>query len=235
MLIEILTLFPDMFAPLKQSVLGKAQDKEVFSLNITNIRDYSTDKHNKCDDTPFGGGAGMVMTPQPLYDAITARDPEHKCLRIYMSPRGKVLSQKLVEELANKEALMFVCGHYEGIDQRIIDNYVDMELSIGDYVLTGGELPAMVVADSVLRYVDGVICHDSTDEESFTNGLLEYPHYTRPSEFMGYAVPPVLRSGNHAAIAKWRHAQQLTITESARPDVFRDYITNHYKPTKRRR
>ena len=157
MKIDVLTLFPEMLDSLKHSLMGKALDKGLYQLNCHNIRDYSKDKHKKCDDTPFGGGAGMVMTPQPIHDCITAVDPEHKAKRIYMSPRGKVLNQSLVRELSNCENLLILCGHYEGIDQRVIDMDIDMEISIGDYVLSGGEIPAMVLIDSVLRYVPDVL------------------------------------------------------------------------------
>lgn len=231
MKIDVLTLFPDMFVPLKQSVLGKASVNGCYELNICDIRNFSTNKHKKCDDYPFGGGAGMVMTPQPLHDAILATDPDRKCRRIYMSPKGVTLNQQLVEELAKENALLFLCGHYEGVDQRIIDSEIDMELSIGDYILTGGELPAMVAIDCILRYVDGVLGSDeSTEEESFIHGLLEYPHYTRPQEFNGMMVPTVLLSGNHDAIARWRHSKQLEITSKCRNDIFGEYISRYYFP-----
>ena len=223
MKIDVLTLFPEMLDSLKHSLMGKALDKGLYQLNCHNIRDYSKDKHKKCDDTPFGGGAGMVMTPQPIHDCIMAVDPEHKAKRIYMSPRGKVLNQSLVRELSNCENLLILCGHYEGIDQRVIDMDIDMELSIGDYVLSGGEIPAMVVIDSVLRYVPDVLGNSqSTVDESFSQPLLEYPQYTRPQDFLGAMVPEVLVSGNHAAIAKWRHEQSLLITQKNRPDLLED-------------
>ena len=223
MRIEVLTLFPEMFDSLKVGILGKAQEKGLFTLNTTNIRDYSLDKHKKVDDTPFGGGAGMVMTPQPLHDSINAVDKDHKCLRIYLSPKGETLSQKLVQKLAKEENLMFVCGNYEGIDQRIIDMDIDMELSIGDYVLTGGEMAAMVTINAVSRYIDGVLGNqESTSEESFSNGLLEYPQYTHPQVFEGLEVPEVLLSGNHQNIAKWRYEKQLEITKERRPDLLGD-------------
>ena len=223
MTIDVLTLFPEMFAALDSSLTGKAKDKGLYALKTHNIRDYSLDKHKKCDDAPFGGGAGMVMTPQPIHDAINAVDPEHKALRIYMSPRGKVLNQALVKELSEQQNLLILCGHYEGIDQRVIDMDIDMELSIGDYVLSGGEIPAMVVIDSVLRYVPDVLGNSqSTVDESFSQPLLEYPQYTRPQDFLGAMVPEVLVSGNHAAIAKWRHEQSLLITQKNRPDLLED-------------
>ena len=222
MSIEVLTLFPEMFNSLNVGILKKAQDNGLFSVNVTNIRDYSLDKHHKVDDTPFGGGAGMVMAPQPLHDAICSIDKEHVCRRIYLSPKGKTLSQSKVEELSKEKNLMFVCGNYEGIDQRVIDLDIDEELSIGDYVLTGGELPAMVTINAVVRYIDGVLGNsESVNEESFSNGLLEYPQYTHPQEFEGLNVPEVLLSGNHQNIAKWRYEKQLEITKERRPDLLK--------------
>ena len=222
MRIEVLTLFPEMFNSLNVGILKKAQDNGLFSVNVTNIRDYSLDKHHKVDDTPFGGGAGMVMAPQPLHDAICSIDKEHVCRRIYLSPKGKTLSQSKVEELSKEKNLMFVCGNYEGIDQRVIDLDIDEELSIGDYVLTGGELPAMVTINAVVRYIGGVLGNsESVNEESFSNGLLEYPQYTHPQEFEGLKVPEVLLSGNHQNIAKWRYEKQLEITKERRPDLLK--------------
>ena len=223
MKIDVLTLFPEMFDALNASLTGKAREKGLYTLNCHNIRDYTTDKHKKCDDTPFGGGAGMVMTPQPIHDCISAVDPEHKALRIYMSPRGKVLNQALVKELSQKDDLLILCGHYEGVDQRVIDLDIDMELSIGDYVMSGGEIPAMVVIDSVLRYVPDVLGNcESTVDESFSQRLLEYPQYTRPQNFLGMEVPEVLLSGHHANIVKWRYEQSLAITRKNRPDLLED-------------
>lgn len=223
MKIDVLTLFPEMFDALNASLTGKAREKGLYTLNCHNIRDYSTDKHKKCDDTPFGGGAGMVMTPQPIHDCISAVDPEHKALRIYMSPRGRVLNQALVKELSQKDDLLILCGHYEGVDQRVIDMDIDMELSIGDYVLSGGEIPAMAVIDSVLRYVPDVLGNcESTVDESFSQRLLEYPQYTRPQNFLGMEVPEVLLSGHHENIEKWRAEQSLAITRKNRPDLLED-------------
>lgn len=223
MKIEVLTLFPEMFEALKSGVVGKALEKEIFTVNVTNIRDHSKDKHKKCDDSPFGGGAGMVMTPDPIHSAINAVDGEHKCKRIYMSPKGKTLSQELVESYAKEENLLFLCGSYEGIDERIIELDIDEELSIGDYVLTGGELPCMVAINALSRYIKGVLGSDeSTSEESFASGLLEYPQYTRPQEYMGLSVPDVLLSGNHAEIAKWRYNEQVRITKVRRPDLIKE-------------
>lgn len=222
MKIDILTLFPEMFVPLKTSIIGRAVDSGKLTIDIVDIRDYTMDKHKKCDDTPFGGGAGMVMMPQPIASAITAVDPEHEARRIYLSPKGRTFSQKVVLEYAKQERLLLLCGHYEGVDQRVIDLFIDEELSIGDFVLTGGEIPAMAVVDAVARYVDGVIKSQSLEQESFSAGLLEYPQYTRPQEFMGLKVPDVLVSGNHGEIAKWRKAKSLEITKKNRPDLLEE-------------
>lgn len=220
MRIDILTLFPEMFAPLNESIIKRARDKGVLQINTINIRDYSRDKHLKCDDAPFGGGAGMIMTPQPVCDCIKSVDPDHEARRIYLSPRGKLLTADIAKKLAGNERLLLLCGHYEGIDQRIIDLCIDEELSIGDYVLTGGELPAMILTDVVARFVPGVLgCADSAEEESFSAGLLEYPQYTRPQVYEGLQVPEVLLSGHHENIAKWRREQSLMITAKNRPDL----------------
>lgn len=220
MKIEVLTLFPEIYDTLNVSVIGRALKNGVFEVGVHNIRDYSVDKHKRCDDYPYGGGAGMVMTPQPLHDAVTAVDPDRKFLRIYLSPKGKKLEQSVVTELASVENIMLINGSYEGIDQRIIDLDVDMELSIGDYVLTSGDLASLVVINAVARYIPDVLGSEaSTEEESFSQGYLEYPHYTRPPEFMGLSVPSVLLSGNHAEIAKWRKNQSEIITKEKRPDL----------------
>ena len=176
---DVLTLFSEMFEPIKQSIIGKAEEKKLIDINLINIRDFSKNKHKKVDDTPYGGGAGMVMQADVVYDAYNSIKDENAKV-IYLTPQGKVLNQKKVEELSKQEHLILLCGHYEGIDQRVIDKIVDEEISIGDYVLTGGELPAMVLIDSVSRYVDGVLSKGSTSEESFSQGILEYPQYTRP-------------------------------------------------------
>ena len=218
MKIDILTIFPEMFEPLKESIIKRAVEKNILEINLVNIRDFSLDKHHKTDDTPFGGGAGMVMTCQPLYDAIKSVQNENSTI-VYMSPRGETLCQKVVEDFSKCEHLIIICGHYEGIDERILEMFGVKEISIGDYVLTGGELPAMVFVDAVSRYVEGVIKKESTMEESFSNGLLEYPQYTKPQDFMGYKVPEVLTNGNHAEIAKWRREQSLKITQERRPDL----------------
>ena len=220
MRIDILTLFPEMFAPLNDSILKRARDKGALEINIVNIRDFSKDKHLKCDDAPFGGGAGMIMTPQPVCDCIRSVDPAHEAKRIYLSPRGKLLTAAAASEYALQSRLLLLCGHYEGIDQRIIDLYIDEEVSIGDFVLTGGELPAMILTDVVARFVPGVLgSPESARDESFSDGLLEYPQYTRPQVYEGLSVPEVLLSGHHENIEKWRREQSLLITRKNRPDL----------------
>ena len=219
MKIDILTLFPEMFSAMQESILGRAQKENKIQIRIVNLRDYTDDKHLKCDDYPFGGGAGMVMMPQPIGSAIEALDPEHKARRIYMSPKGETFKQQKVFELLGYEHLILLCGHYEGVDQRAIDLFIDEEISIGDYVLTGGELPAMVLTDAVSRYVDGVISASSLVDESFSENLLEYPQYTRPQEYRGIAVPEILRSGDHGKIDKWRREQAIELTKKRRPDL----------------
>ncbi len=219
MKIDILTLFPEMFAPLKTSIIGRAVESGKLEINVIDIRDYTLDKHRKCDDTPFGGGAGMVMMPQPIASAIEAVDPDHQARRIFLSPRGRTFNQNVVLEFGKLDRILLLCGHYEGVDQRVIDLYIDEELSLGDFVLTGGEIPAMAVVDAVARYVDGVINGDSLAQESFASGLLEYPQYTRPQEFKGLKVPEVLTSGHHANIEKWRMEKSLEITKKNRPDL----------------
>ena len=217
---DILTIFPEYFDVLKSGLIGKAIESGKFSVNIVNIRDFSQDKHFKTDDTPYGGGAGMVMTPDPLVRAIEGTDPNHNAKRIYLSPKGRTLNQKVVQELAKEERLMFVCGNYEGIDERVIELCIDDEISIGDYVLTGGELASLVCLNAVARYIDGVLhSSESTSEESFSTNLLEYPQYTRPAEYRGLKVPEVLLNGNHKEIAKWRYEKALEITKERRPDL----------------
>lgn len=220
MKLTVLTLFPEMFAPLKESIIGRAASSGKLEINIVNIRDFAENKHFKCDDYPFGGGAGMVMLPQPIASAIEAVDPAHTARRIYLSPKGETFKQSKVFELINYEHIVLLCGHYEGVDQRVIDLYIDEEISIGDYVLTGGELPAMVVCDCVARYIDGVISNGSLVDESFAGSGLEYPQYTRPAEFRGVKVPEVLLSGNHRLIDEWRREQSEKLTKERRPDLF---------------
>lgn len=215
---NVLTLFPEMFSALDESIIGRGKEKGLIDINLINIRDFSKNKHKKVDDTPYGGGAGMVMMPDIVYDAYKSLNSKDAKV-IYMSPQGQKLNQKKVVELSKEKHIILLCGHYEGIDQRVIDEIVDEEISIGDYVLTGGELPAMIVIDSVSRYIEGVLKDDSTKEESFSEGLLEYPQYTRPEVFEEQQVPEVLRSGNHQMIDKWRREQSLKRTLEKRPDL----------------
>lgn len=222
MKIDILSLFPEMFTGvLHESILKRAQEKGEVEFSVTNFRDYTTNKHRKVDDYPYGGGAGMVLTPQPLFDAVAdlKQKSSTKPKVILMTPQGRPFSQKIAEELANEEHLILVCGHYEGFDERIVEFLADDELSIGDYVLTGGELAAMVITDAVVRLLDDVIEHDSHANDSFSMGTLEYPHYTRPADYEGMKVPDVLLSGHHKNIEAWRREQALIRTAARRPDL----------------
>ena len=223
---HIMTLFPEIFnSYMSESIMKRAAEKGIIEVNIYNIRDFSTNKHKKVDDYPFGGGAGMVMTPQPIYDTykhivdkFNIKEPRV----IYLTPKGKVHSQNIASEMSTFEDIILLCGHYEGIDQRIIDSIVTDEISIGDYVLTGGELPALILIDSISRLIPGVLNqNESFEEESFKDNLLEYPHYTRPREFMGMEVPEVLLSGNHKKIDEWRHEKSIEITKERRPDLYK--------------
>jgi tRNA (guanine37-N1)-methyltransferase len=220
--IDVLTIFPEMFTPLDTSIIGRARQAGLIDVVVTDIRPFSTSKHKNTDDYPFGGGAGMLMMAQPIADAIhaVASDP-YAGKRILLSPRGKHLTQALARELSQQKALLLLCGHYEGVDERIITRYIDLEVSIGDYVLTGGELPAMVLIDCVSRLLEGVLGSDlSAQDESFSpDGLLEYPQYTRPRVFEGMEVPEVLLSGDHARLAAWRREQALLTTARLRPDL----------------
>ena len=217
---SVLTVYPEMYDLMHHSVIGKALEREAFALDVVNIRDYSLDKHKRTDDYPFGGGAGMVMTCQPIHDAIAAVDPDHRYRRILMSPRGRTFDQSIAKELAALDGFVLVCGSFEGVDERVIEADIDEEMSIGDYVLTSGDLAAMVIVNAVVRNVEGVLgSEESTQEESFGDNLLEYPQYTRPSVWEGREVPEVLLSGNHAHIAKWRREQSYEITKSRRPDL----------------
>jgi tRNA (guanine37-N1)-methyltransferase len=225
MRIDVLTLFPDMLLyPLSESIVGKARKKGLLDIRVINIRDFAENKHKRVDDYPYGGGAGMVMQAQPIFSVLESIDARNGKI-IYPSPKGKTFDQKMAIRLSKEERLTFICGHYEGIDQRIIDYWVTDEVSIGDYVLTGGELPAMVIIDAVSRMIPGVLGQeDSYKEESFYSGLLEYPHYTRPSEYKGLKVPDVLLSGHHQKIEEWRKLKALQITYKARKDLFEKYI-----------
>ena len=222
MRIDILTLFPEMFTPLTESIIGRAVKAGKVEIVVTDIRDYTENKHRKCDDYPFGGGAGLVMTPQPIYSAIQAVDLNHEARRIFMSPKGRTFCQPMVKELLSYDRILLLCGHYEGVDQRVLDLCIDEEISLGDFVLTGGEIPAMAITDSLCRYIGGVISDESLSEESFTGNLLEYPQFTRPQNFMGMQVPDVLVSGNHKEVDKWRRAEAERITRKLRPDLLKD-------------
>ena len=227
---DVLTLFPEMFSILDESIIGRAKKNKQIDINLVNIRDFSEDKHNKVDDTPYGGGAGMVMMPDVVYRAYNSLENKENAKVIYMSPQGKKLNQEKVKELSKENHLIILCGHYEGIDQRVLDKIVDEEISIGDYVLTGGELPAMVLIDSVSRYVEGVLNKESIKEESFSENLLEYPQYTRPEVFEGEKVPEVLLSGNHKEIDKWRKEKSLEITKKKRPDLLKEVQNSQIAP-----
>ena len=227
---DVMTLFPETFElVMNESIIGRAQQNNLIEIKAHNIRDYSANKHKKVDDYPFGGGNGMVMACQPVFDAYAAvtKDLQYKPRVIYMSPQGKVLTQELAKELSQEQHLVLLCGHYEGIDERIIEEIVDEEISIGDYVLTGGELPAMVLIDCVSRLIPGVLSSEgSFSDESHFNGLLEYPQYTRPADYEGKLVPDVLLSGHHANIDKWRHEQSIERTRVKRPDLYEKYNNN---------
>jgi tRNA (guanine37-N1)-methyltransferase len=234
MKINILTIFPDMFSPLRESMTGRAIDKGIIELNVTDIRDYTTDKHNRVDDTPYGGGAGMVMQAQPIMDAY--RGSGFGGDVIYMSPRGEMLSHELVSELSEAPEITILCGHYEGVDQRALDMLGAREVSIGDYVLTGGELPAMVLIDSVARFIPGVLSsEESALDESIYSGLLEYPQYSRPSDYEGEKVPDVLLSGDHGEVDIWRWEQSLALTKERRADLFTKYVASDPPLTKRQK
>ena len=224
MIIDILTIFPDMAAaPLRQGIIGKAIDRKLIDVRVINIRDFATDRHRTTDDRPFGGGSGMVMKPEPLAAAIeSVQDSEPAARVILLSPQGRIFKQEIASALSRLNHICLVCGRYEGVDERIRRCYVDDEISIGDYVLTGGELPALIVLDTVARLVPGVLGSDeSIAEESFVDGLLEYPHYTRPEVFEGHRVPEILLSGNHGAIRRWRRQESLFRTWQRRPDLLK--------------
>ncbi|MBQ8163074.1 MAG: tRNA (guanosine(37)-N1)-methyltransferase TrmD [Clostridia bacterium] len=231
---DILTLFPELISSvLGESIIGRAQKSGIISVYAHNIRDYSANKHRKVDDTPYGGGKGMLMATQPIYDCycdVKRMQGEGKSKTVYMSPRGRIFDHSVAKELSQYDNLTILCGHYEGIDQRIIDEIVDEEISIGDYVLTGGELPACIIVDAVSRLIDGVlsdeICHE---DESIASGLLEYPQYTRPPVFNGKEVPEILLSGHHANIDKWRLERSLELTKERRPDLYEKYMRDHSK------
>lgn len=222
MRIHVLTLFPEMVEPvLSASIIGKARDKGIVSIGVVNFREYSTSKHGSVDDTPYGGGGGMVLMPEPIFRAVEHLPLEHKAPRIILTcPQGETFTQKKAEELAKEEELVIICGHYEGYDERIREHLVTDELSIGDFVLTGGEIAALAIVDSVVRLLPGALGNESSAvQDSFTTGLLEHPHYTRPADFRGWTVPEVLLSGHHERIAEWRHREALRRTWLRRPDL----------------
>lgn len=225
MQVDILTLFPDIFyGPFSQSIIARAISKKLITINTVNLRDYTYDKHKSVDDTPYGGGPGMLMKPEPLFDAITSRKESDSYI-ILTSPRGEVFNQSIAKELSLKSKLIIVSGHYEGVDERVIDNLIDREISIGDYILTSGNLAAMVIVDSIARLIPGVLGDDeSSKDESFENNLLEYPQYTKPSDFRGLKVPDVLLSGNHKLIQKWRTEKAIEITKKNRPDLYEKFV-----------
>ena len=238
---DILTLFPELIDNvLGESIIGRAQRAQIISVFTHNIRDYTTNKHKKVDDAPYGGGKGMLMATQPIcdcFDTVKAMQGEGKTRVIYMSPRGRIFNHSIAKELSEYDNLTILCGHYEGIDQRVIDEIVDEEISIGDYVLTGGELPACIVVDAVSRLIDGVLSDEACHEdESIASGLLEYPQYTRPPVFRGKGVPEVLLSGHHQNIDAWRLERSLELTKERRPDLYDAYIEAHPpKPEKKKR
>lgn len=240
---DVMTLFPNMVrSVLDESIIGRAQSGGIIEVECHNIRDYSTDKHRKTDDTPYGGGVGMVMTCQPIYDCyrdIVSKMPDGESKRvIYMSPKGRIFSHDVARSLASYDRLIFLCGHYEGVDQRVLDEIVDEEISIGDYVVTGGEIPACIVIDAVSRLLDGVLASAECYEgESVASGILEYPQYTKPREFLGREVPDVLLSGNHAMIDKWRLTEAVKITRERRPDLLARHpeIEESLKPKEKKR
>lgn len=219
MQIDIITLFPEMFSALNESIIGRAQKEEKVKIKVINLREFGVGKRKNCDDAPFGGGAGMVMMVEPIAKAIRLLDQNHTAYRIYTSPKGKTFTQSMAIEFSSLNHIIILCGHYEGLDQRAIDLFFDAEISIGDYVLTGGELPAMVMCDCICRYIDGVISSPSLIAESFSENSLEYPQYTRPADFEGEKVPEILLSGNHAEIDKWRREQSEKLTKKLRPDL----------------
>ncbi len=228
MRINFLSLFPEMFSALTEhSIAKRAKDAGLVDFVCYNIRDYTLDKHKRVDDYPFGGGAGMVMAPQPIFDCFKAVECEGKTINVYMSPKGKRLDHEAVLGFLQYDTINILCGHYEGVDQRAIDELIDEEISIGDYVLTGGELPAMVLADAVLRHLPGALGNDeSASDESFAEDLLEYPHYTRPSDFRGLKVPDILLSGNHQQIEAWRKEKAVAMTREKRPDLMKKKYKN---------
>jgi tRNA (guanine37-N1)-methyltransferase len=233
MKIDVLTLFPEMFTPVtEESILGRAGENGILDIRLTNIRDYSLDKHKKADDYPFGGGAGMVMLAAPVFGALESIGAKGKRI-LYMSPRGKLLDKEMISGLSQLEELVILCGHYEGVDQRILDYWGMEEVSVGDYILTGGELPAMILIDAVARLIPEVLgSSDAHNEESIYSGLLEYPQYTKPRQYEGMDVPEVLTSGNHKLIHLWQFERSLELTKERRPDLFEEFLKKERQLTK---
>ena len=224
MKISVLTLFPEMFSVFDHSIIGRARENNLIEMEFINIRDFTTDRHKKVDAYPYGGGAGMVMTPQPLIDSIKASKGNNQGKVIFLGPRGKTFNQEISKELSKEEQLIFICGHYEGIDERVY-KYIDMEISLGDFILTGGEMAAIPIIDSILRFVPSVLGKkESYEDESYSSGLLEYPQYTRPEDYNGDKVPQVLLSGHHENIRKWRRKQSLLVTKEKRIDLYKKVI-----------
>jgi len=233
MIIEVLTLFPEMFKPVtEESILGRARENGILDIRLSDIREYSQDKHKKADDYPFGGGAGMVMLADPVFRALDAMEAKGKKI-IYMSPRGRILDKEIITELSHEEEFVILCGHYEGIDQRIIDFWEMEEISVGDYILTGGELPAMILIDAVARMIPEVLgSSEAHNEESIYSGLLEYPQYTKPRQYEDLAVPEVLISGNHKLIHLWQFEKSLELTKERRPDLWEEFLKKEKNLTK---
>lgn len=232
MKIDVLTLFPEMFTAVKSSILGKAEEKGILEINLTNIRDYSQNKHKKVDDYPFGGGVGMLMQAEPIFGALKSVNAKDKKI-VYMSPKGKILNKNKIQELAQEKDLVVLCGHYEGIDERVLEYWNIEEISIGDYILTGGEPAGIVLIDAVARMIPGVLGDiNSAHEESIYSGLLEHPQYTKPREYEGMEVPEVLVSGHHKNIHLWQYEQALCLTKKRRPDLFEEYCNKEHNLSK---
>ena len=231
---DVLTLFPDFFhSPLSVGLIQKALNREIAEVHLTNPRDFTQDKHRKVDDEPYGGGVGMVMKPEPIFAAVESLPLQETHEIIMMTPQGEPMTQALFQDLADRKPhCVIICGHYEGVDERVVDHLVTREISMGDYVLTCGEIPALTLLNGVIRLLPGTVAKvDSLKQDSFQDGLLDYPHFTRPPEFRGWSIPDVLRSGNHQAIAQWRHEQQIERTQMRRPDLYQQWLADHPSET----